>query len=75
MEAPQPQVAVANDGKAHQTLGPELAESAATKDGQSARASVSTPTPSAPALDMAMTSTQLVKDEEVIPVTGPGTLV
>ena len=73
MEAPQPQVAAVDDGKAHQTLGLEPAEFAATEDGQSARASVSTPAPSAPALDVATMSTQMVGEEETVPVTGPST--
>ena len=66
MEAP-------GDGEAHQPLGPKPVESANTEDGQSARASMSTPTLSTPAPDVAMTSTRLVEDEEVIPITGLGT--
>ena len=64
MEAP-------GDGEAHQPLGSKLVESA--EDGQSARASMSTPTLSTPAPDVATTSTRLVEDEEVIPITGLGT--
>jgi len=55
VEVSQPQVAAPNEGEAHQPLGLELTESTTVEDGQSA--SVSTPTPSAPALDVAMTST------------------
>jgi hypothetical protein len=73
VEAPQPQVAAPDDGKAHQPLGLELTEATTTEDGQSTRTSVSTPTMSAPMLDVVTTSTRLVEEEEVIPVIELGT--
>ena len=60
-----------DEREAHQPLGLELKESTANDDEQSA--SVSTPTPSAPAQDVATTSTWMVGEEEAIPVTEPST--
>ena len=71
VDVSQPQVATLDEGKAHQPLGSELTESGAIDDGQSA--SVSTPTMSAPAPDVATMSTQMVGEEETVPVTGPST--
>ena len=71
MEVSEPQVATHDEGEAHQPLGPEVMEFATIDDGQST--SVSTPSLSAPAPDVATTSTRMVKEEEAIPVTGPST--
>ena len=70
---PQPQISAPADGEAHQSLGPELMESATAEDEHSARASMSTPILSAPAPDVATMSTRLVEEEEVASVNRPGT--
>ena len=71
VEVSQPQVAVPDEGEAHQPLRPELMESAAINDGQSA--SMSTLTLSAPAPDVATTNTWMVRGEEIVLVTRPST--
>lgn len=73
MEAPQSQVVAPPDEDTHRPLGLESTESVAVEDRQSAGASMSTPTPSVPALDMATMSTQLAEEEEDVPVTRPST--
>lgn len=73
MEAPWPEIAATADDEADPLPRPEPTEATASEDGQSARASMSTATLSAPTLDVVTTSTRLAKGEEVVPVTGPGT--
>ena len=53
---PHPQVVVPIDDEAHQPLGPEPAKATTDEDVRSARVDPSAAAPSAPALDMPMTS-------------------
>lgn len=54
------------DGKAHQPLGPELAESIIIEDGQSMGTSLNDPIPIMPAPSAPTTNTWLAEEEEVI---------
>jgi len=69
----QPQVAVPIHDEAHQPLGSEPVEATTYEAVRSARADPSVAVPGAPSPDVPMTSTQQAKEDDVVPVTGPGT--
>ena len=73
VEVPQPQVAATEAGEAHQPSGLEPIETTTDEDVRSTRADPSAAAPSAPALDMPTTIAQHAEEDDIIPVTRPGT--
>ena len=61
------------DDEAHQPPGPKPVEATADEDVRSMRADPSTAASSTPALDVPMMSAQQVEEDDIIPVTRPGT--
>ena len=73
VEVPQPQVAVPVHDEAPQPLGPEPMEATTNEDVRSVRVDPSAAAPSAPTIDMLTTSAQQAEEDDVVPVTRPGT--
>ena len=73
VEVPQPQVAATKAGEAHQPSGLEPTEATIDEDVQSKRADPSTAEPGAPSPDVLTTSAQQAEEDDVVPITRPGT--